>query len=329
MVLEYLPYVPLILLVIYLIKNPDTAEHWGSIFARIFSHISKKAERHSVSADIQSKLSSYIKNYTVDGVLPYGLRFKWVDKGNFESFVEEGDVVVIMDYHQNNARNFVNAIIAYTAQGLFPKIKSYLPEELVVASELLVQEKIIREKRPDALEIFRKDVLPERTQSMSGVKQYKEKFDNMDKAGYFETIFLPELAHAGHRLQEFNESQCKAETSQFIGLLDYISTRETGDESRPLNYDGKVFHVWIVLIAKIGKIMALGTSPYVKRVNEAITKHYDSIYLMTRGDNEKFMDPVIKAVQETTTAILQWKKSFKSISGKKRRTYATVALFRA
>src|SRR5437879_5298158 len=107
MVIEYIPYVVLVGIIIYMLKNPEKVERWSSIFARLFSKISKKAERHSVSADIQSRLSSYIRNYAVEGVLPYGLRFKWIDGANFDSYVKDGDVIVIMDVHQNNARNFV------------------------------------------------------------------------------------------------------------------------------------------------------------------------------------------------------------------------------
>jgi len=325
MVLEFLSSIPFIAIIIYLIKNPEKAEKWGSILARAFSHFSKKAERHSVSADIQSRLSSYIKNFTVEGVLPYGLRFKWIDGANFESYVEEGDVVVIMDHHNNNARNFLSAVIAYTSQALFPSVRAYLPKDVLDASELLVQEKIIREERPDALEMFMK-VVSERIKNPT-VEKNKKIFDSIDQMGYFEPILLPELTHAGHRLQQSPLSETETEVNGFVTFLEQRSNRQSGDDSVPLQYDSKSFHVSIVIVAK-SFMMAKGVNPYLHRVQDSIAHNYDSIYLMTREDKASFFDSVIDAIKENTAASFKWKKQFKALDGKKRKVYAIVCLFR-
>lgn len=310
-----------------MLKNPEKVERWSSIIARVFSKISKKAERHSVSADIQSRLSSYIKNYSVEGVLPYGIRFKWIDRGNFESYVEEGDVVVIMDHHNNNARNFLNAVIAYTSQALFPNIRGYLPKDVLDASELLVQEKIIREERPDALDMFLKEIVPERVKNPI-MEKNKKIFDGLDTTGYFEPIFLPELTHAGHRLQQLSAAEREAEVNGFVSFLQQRSTRESGDDTIPLRYEGNAFHVAIIIVAKMGVMEARGITPYVNRFKEAVTQHFDSIYLMTREGKESFFDSVIDAIKQSTTVSLKWKKQFKTVVDKKKKVYATVCLFR-
>ena len=263
--IEWLSYIPIALFIIYAFKNPEKIELWSSIITRVFSRFSKKAERHSISADIQSRLSSYIKNYSVEGVLPYGIKFKWVDKGNFESYVEEGDVIVIMDKHENNSRNFLNAIVAYTSQALFPKVRQYLPSDFLIASELLVQEKLIREKRPDALTIFKNEIEPERIKSLTGIKKMKEKLDSMDKSGYFETVLLPEVTHASPRLQELTTNEITVEVHSFVTYLEQIVNRKPGDESHNLWYDGKSFHVAIILIAKHFKMLSEGIKPYLNR----------------------------------------------------------------
>lgn len=328
MVLEYLPYIPLALFIIYIFKNPDKIEAWSAIFAKLFAQFSKRAEKHSISADIQSRLSSYIKNYSVEGVLPYGIKFKWIDGTNFDSYVEEGEVVVIMNRHENNARNFLNAVVAYTAQALFPNVRTYLPADVLTASEIIVQEKIIREKRPDALEMFKKEIIPERLKGRDVIEKMLDRLENMDRGGYFETVLLPELTHAGPRLQELHNNEADGDVRNLVVFLEQIMNRQTGDESTPLRYNGKAFRIAIVLIAKHVKIIAEGVSPYLKRVQEAIAKQYDSVYLLARGDNEKFMDSVIDSIKQNTDATFRWKKSFKSLDGKKRRKYATVCLFR-
>jgi hypothetical protein len=327
MVVEYVPWLILIGAVVYGLKNPDKVELWSSILARVFSKISRKAERHSVSSDIQSRLSSYIKNYSVEGVLPYGIRFKWIDKGNFESYVEDGDVVVIMDHHNNNARNFLNAVIAYTSQALFPSVRAYLPKDVLISSELLVQEKIIREERPDALEMFIKKVVSEQIKNPT-VRKNKEIFDTIDQMGYFEPILLPELTHAGHRLQQLSQFEAETEVNGFVNFLMQRANRQIGDDTIPLRYDGNAFHVAIIIVAKTFVMESKGMVPYLNRVKEAISLHYDSIYLMTREGKENFFNSVIEAIKENIIINFKWKKQFKTLDGTKRKVYATVCLFR-
>jgi len=330
-IISYWPSAPisgLILLVIYMVMNPLKIEKWHANIAKLFSFFSKRAERQSVSADIQSRISSYVKNYKIEDVLPYGLRFKWIDGGNFESYVEKNDVVIIMDYHQNNARNFVNAILSYTAQGLLPHVRNFLPKEILLGTEILVQENIIRKERPDALNIFNTEIIPQRMSEVGGTKKIKEQLAQLHDFGYFENIYLTELAHVGPRLQEKNENIRKNEIYGFIHFLLNIVNRTKGDETGPLNLNLEIFHVWLVLIAKFEKITHEGTEPYMKRVKEAISKGHDSIYLMTRGKNQKHILPIIDRVKKETSAIFKWKRSFKSKDSDGHKTMAHVALFR-
>jgi len=313
--------------IIYMLAHPEKVDAWAALFSRLFSSISKRAERRSVASDIQARLLSFIKNFQLKDVLPYGLRFKWVTDSNFESYVEEGDVIVVMDNHKNNARNFVNAIIAYTNQGFLPNVRMYLPEDVLNAAELLMQEKIIRKERPDALKIFRDDVLHQRLQNNKEIKKYKNRLTGLDEVGLFDNIFLVEINHSAHRLQERDKFEGKNNIDGFIALLEYLATRKPGDEIGPLNYPGRVFRVWIVLVAKLETIV-WGTDPYTNRVNEAITKHFDSVYILARKQNLKYIEPLIEAIKKNTTARFQWKHVFQGRDYRGNRIEVVVCLFR-
>lgn len=328
MILEIVIPVGLVGLIIYMIKYPEKVEKWGVIFSKIFSRFHQGSERRSVSSEIQSQITSYRNNYAVPDVLPYGLKFKWVHKGNFESYVQEGEVIILMDVHQNNARNFLNAIKAYTSTGLIPNSKNFIPREVFVATELLVQRKMILEERPDALEIFNTEIAPSKIRSLSGVKKYVEKLQLIQDEGLFDSVFLSELSHAGPRIQEFGENVGKQEIEKVIELLEYLSKRKTGDESGPLTYEGKVFQIWVILIAKYEKITHQGVKPYLNRAKEAISNKYDSIYLLTRGEKIKFLNPIIDSIKENTSATLIWKKVFKTKYTKKTKSKILVGLFR-
>ena len=97
-----LPIVTLSSLLFYFFTHPDKIAIWSSLIASLFEKSSKRSARHSVASDIQGRISSYIKNNHADGILPYGLKFRWIKDDNSSSYIKEEDVIVIMDYHNNN-----------------------------------------------------------------------------------------------------------------------------------------------------------------------------------------------------------------------------------
>ena len=210
------PITILLSLLFYFFTHPDKIAIWSSLIASMFEKLSKRSARHGVASDIQGRISSYIKNNNADKILPYGLKFKWIKNDDSSSYIEEEDVIVIMDYHNNNARNFVNAIRQYTSKAFLPMIRHELPLEILTASELAVQEKIILEKRPDALDIFRNEVLPTQINNNTEIKSIYDEFQQLDMLGYFDNIFLIETIFAGQRLQGLTPKQRVKEIKDFL-----------------------------------------------------------------------------------------------------------------
>ncbi|TAK18498.1 MAG: hypothetical protein EPO37_05455 [Nitrosarchaeum sp.] len=307
----------------YFFTHPDKIAIWSSIISGLFEKLSKRSARHSVSSDIQSRISSYIKNNKSDEILPYGLKFKWVKDENFSSYVEEKDVIIIMDYHNNNAKNFVNAIGQYISQAFIPTVRHEIPQDVLIAAELVMQEKIIQEKRPDALDTFRNEVLPTKIANNVNIEQFRERFKKLDIIGFFDNMFLTEIVFAGSRLQDLIENQRKQEIENFITFIENIP-----DESKPLDFSGNVFHVWITLVAKQFKKDYQGTAPYVKRAEEAYSKKYDSLYVTGRDQNMDFVNDVISDIKTHGIGYLEWVRDFKTRDKKRKKKIAKMALFR-
>jgi len=321
-------FIPCGIVILYLIMNPEKAELWGSILSRLIAFFSRKAERRSVSGDIQGRLNSFVKKYQADDVLPYGLRFKWVTNSNFESFVQNGEVVVIMNNHQNNARNFLNALIAWTDQGLLPQVKNFIPNEIMQATELTLQEKIIQSQRSDALKIFRDEILPTRLNNFSGTAKYKDKLSNLDRTGYFDTIYLSELAFAGGRLQDLLLNEVMTELNSFIEFLERLADRDPIDDTTPLSIKNTVFKVSVVIVAKSFIILTRGIGPYVNRIKNAFTEKQDSIYVLIRKPNFTFVDSLIGKVEEESNTKKIWKKEILMMARKIGKSNAIMCLFR-
>ena len=318
-----LPIAILSCLLFYFFTHPDKIAIWSSLIASAFEKLSARSARHSVSTDIQGRVSSYIKNNHADGILPYGLKFKWLREDNFSSYVEDDDVIVIMDYHNNNARNFVNAIRQYTSKAFLPTIRHELPPEILTAAELTLQEKIIREKRPDALDIFRNEVLPEQVANNAEVEPIRDNLKQLDILGYFDNMFLTEVAFAGQRLQGLDLNQKIEEIKNFLKFLINI-----GDESMPLDYHGDIFCVQVILVARSTTKHRYGTTAYVKRAQTASLEKTNSLYVAGWGRNISFVNEVVDAIREEKIGRLEWTRNYKTHDSGKRKKSAKMSLFR-
>lgn len=316
------PWLILIVLLVYFFLNPDKISKWSSIVASIFEKISSRAARHSVESDIQSRINAYIKNNKAHTILPYGLKFKWIKDDNFSSYVEEDDVVVIMDYHENNARNFLHAIDQYISKAFLPTMRHDLPSEILTAAELTMKQKIIREKRPDALNIFTEEILPVQTADNDRIKSIWGRFQKLDILGHFDNIFLSEIAFAGPRLRGLEDNQKTREIDTFLAFLNGIE-----DEKVPLDYHGDVFCVRVILVAKLIKRVFEGTAPYLRRAQEATREKVDSIYVAGREQNMDFVDEVIDEIKKDNIGKLKWVRSYKTLDKQQKRKNAKIALF--
>ena len=302
-----LPIAILSYLLFYFFTHPDKIAIWSSLIASMFEKMSKRSARHSVASDIQGRISSYIKNNHADRILPYGLKFRWIKDDDSSSYIEKEDVIVIMDYHNNNARNFVNAIRQYTSKAFLPMVRHKLPSKILTAAELTIQEKIIQEKRPDALDVFRQEMLPEQIDNDDKIKSFYEEFKQLDIFGYFDNIFLTEFVFVGERLHGLDLNQKTNEIKNFLAFLKNI-----GNEDVPLDYHSDVFCVQIILVAKAYKRYSQGITPYIKRAEEAYSEKINSLYVTGREQNMNFVDEIIDEIKEKKIGTMEWKQELQN-----------------
>ena len=154
-ILENLTWWTIIVIVgLFFVFNPTKLDYWIALITRGFASVSRFADRKTVSSEIQSKLHNFVLKYNLNDILPYGIKFKWVTGKNFDSYVTDGEVFVFLEDYQNTTKNFVRAIDSYISKGFLPKIRAYIPKKILTSSELIIQEKIILDQRPDAHDYF-------------------------------------------------------------------------------------------------------------------------------------------------------------------------------
>ena len=297
-------------LFIFFALNPEKLDYWKALFFRIFASFSRSSERKTISCEIQSSIHHFVSKYKAEKIMPYGIKFKWTTGKNFESFVRGGDVFVYMEDHHNTAKNFVSVITSWTSNGFLPTVKPYLPKQVFAASEIIIQEKLISEERPGAIDYYRDHVYNQKIQDIPGTEEYKKKFERIDKKGLFHNIFLTELSDYGERFKDIFISDADDEIDSMIQVLEDIAARLPGGEVQ-LSYGGKVFKINIILVAKARR-KGVTMEPYIKRAKEAVSDGRNSIYIMARNQKIRFVEPLIKEIIEKTPTKLIWKKYLKT-----------------
>lgn len=315
-------------LLIYFIANPAKVEKWSAIIAGLIEERSASAARHAAASEVQSDVSSYIKETNSEGILPYGLKIKWVKEENLEANVDKrhGEIMVVMKYQNDNSRNFITAIRGYTSKAFMPNIKHDIPSPIATAAELIVQEKLIRAKHEDALDIFKTEVLPLQIGTNKNLRDIHKQLTQIDKIGYFENIFLNEILIAGDAIRNFDDPQ---KTNDVKGLIDFLNKfyKKIPGKDVPLEYRSKLFRLNIILVAKTDTISLAGTAPYASRAKASLSHGIRSIYVTGTKDDRRYVQDVVKSITEQNIAKLEWVVDFKKMRGVEMQNY-TIAFFR-
>jgi len=308
-VVAAVPSTSLLGVIIYLLKNPEKAEKWGALFARGFAGLSDASERRSVSGEIQSDINTFAKDVTgkVDAsILPYGIKIKWEKSDNvsYESFVSEGQVVVRMRNHRNQARNLALATVAYVQAGFLPDARPHFDQEVSNAMDTAMARKILLDRRrSDALSIFNKEMLTEQTPMAARMSKIMQ---DLDAKGLFNEMLLREMADLGKRLTGIAPTEdSRKEIRDFVVFCEKLTEKEPGEDVSP-DFKKKLLRVSIVLIAKSKTYAERGVMPHLNWVDKCLKEEMDSIYICATG-------PHIRAARELD-ALLQSYQSVRRIA---------------
>ena len=303
--------------------NPIKVMRFHALLAGLFEKLATRAARHTVAADIRSKVDSYVNDNHAEDILPYKLRFKWVVTVSAESYTEENDVIVVMDYKRNNDRNFVNAIIEYTDKGFLPDIRHDIPSKILTAAELVIQEKIIRSQRSGALSIFFDEVVPSQIGKDEEIKAFHSTLNRINMLGFFDNIWLNEILHSADVLRSMDYDERYKEMYDLAVFLETFWERGTGEDI-PLKHRGRVFKLSVVLVAKSDKV-AQGTDLYTKRVKNAFANNIKSVYVTGIRHRYDFIAEVIKSIKNIFPEKLVWVRTYKSHRRMKEPQNASIA----
>jgi len=283
-----IPWLVVVGFLIYFAKNPEKVEKWASILARTFSFVSLRIEKSGLAKDIQSDINSFVKSYDLGKdkrVLPYRVKIDWISKTSREAFIRDGKVVIKMQRHENQARNFLYAVLDWVDVGLIPESRHLLDKRVLTAIDLSFVNKVLTEKkRHDSKQLFIDEIYESKAKKGSMIERYTAAFSRLDKRGLFVGVVLPEYSILGKNLgNEIPSSNLKLETIGFAEMLEKLSRKPHGEDVSP-KYDGENIKCAIVLIARSETYDMRGLSPYLGFINKCCEGGTRSIYVCGIGD---------------------------------------------
>lgn len=283
-----IPWVLIVGLLVYFVKNPEKVEKWSSIIAKSLSSISSRWENASVAKDIQADINGFAKTTNAgmtNPVLPYSVKISWVLTTSREAFVKEGKVVIKMQKHANQARNFLYALLEWTYKGLIPESRHLLDKTVLRAIDFAFINKVLTEtKRHDSKQLFLDEFYETEATKGSLLEKYSSAFNRLDKTGLFAGVVLPEYAFLGKSMSsEMPHEKIKMETIGFANVLEKLSRKSPGEDVSP-DYNGEHIKCSIVPIARSEKYFTYGLSPYLTYINKCYEEGICSIYVCGIGD---------------------------------------------
>ena len=307
MIIALLTSIPWAVLLIFFIKNPEKVEKWASIFARFFSFISLKAEKFGIAGEIQADIGNFskiVRSTTDEEILPYGdVKIKWVDSTTRESFVKDGKIIIRMNQHQNQAKNFLYATLEWVNRGLIPQSRNFIDKTVLRAVDLFfISNFLTTIGKHDVKQLFLDEIYEEEVKQGSLLEKYCIAFNNLERAGSFSGIILPEFSLFGKKIPNALPSKdTKIDSIGFIKMLLSLSKRRRGEDVSP-TYIGKYIKCSIVLVAREETYLNRGLDPYLGYINRCIGKGVCSIYVCAIGN------PNVQIVQRIRDAYASSKK---------------------
>jgi hypothetical protein len=239
------------------------------------------------------------------------VKVSWVSSTSREAFVREGKVIVKMQKHQNQARNFLYALMEWTHKGLLPESRHLINDTVLKSVDFAFINKVLSEtNRHDSKQLFLDEFYESEAPRGSLIEKYCTAFNKLDSMGIFTGVVLPEYSLLGQRVgSSLPTEEIRAETIGLATMLERLSRKVSGKDVSP-NYLGKNIKCSIVLIAKVEKYFEQGLSPYLSFINKCCEQGFSSVYVAGIGtENILIVEQIKDAYERSKKLSFVWEKT--------------------
>lgn len=275
----------LISFISYIFTHPEKIVEINAFIAVIFAPYLKRAEKPAVKLTVESSINKMAKdlNKQLEGLLPYGVEIQWVRNTNRESFINDNNVVIRMEYHTNNIRNIVHATLKYLETGLLNNLKKSVDKNVSLTIDYITAKKALRDnKYYDSVQYLIDDIINPIENENESMKELLTLTNNLYDYGFFTRIFLNELKTLDAKI--YVEKMTKNITNEIINFMNKLN--EIANKEKGVDIDSDIisenFRISFVYIARY-ETLQQGFRPYIRYIEGQINRGFEDFYLIARG----------------------------------------------
>jgi len=281
-------------------------------------------ERGAIGNQIRGELGEATKKVNSEGgvaILPHGVKVEWIKPKDVQrdSFIREGNVVVLLEPHKNGARNLARATSLYVSGGLIPSSRAYVDRHLMKAVDLAVARKLLAlEGRMDAVEVLTHEFLAPAMKSDPLVEPYLVGIEQMDRQGTFTRILMREYSGIWSKLYLQPPSQAIfSETVRFSEIMKALATR-LPHSAVVLELQGAAISTHILPVAR-DELVGLDITPHLDAAHICHANGIETLYIVARGKvNNAMAEVVVQGIETDGLYTLEKASSFRGQMGTKR-----------
>lgn len=277
-----------VLTTLVVLHNLEKVQRIAGWLCDLLRWVHKRFEYGSVANNIQATVNSVGKtvNEEAPEALPHVLRIRWAKTAtDVEAFLQDGEIIVTLDYSHNRDRNLVVATLAYLRKALLPRARPYVDTTLMRATDFTVAKSVfLPGSRSSAMSFFFENCLEPEIEQEPKLQEACTRLDRLKEAGFFTRIFLRELCHVGEKLYPATpDGSTRKETQAFCEFLEAIATKARGEKSLGgLTFARSRIRVNILLVAA-AETKIWGTEPYARRIQTELARGSERTYICARG----------------------------------------------
>jgi predicted RNA-binding protein with RPS1 domain len=281
--------VAVVVIVIAVATNADKAQIIAGASLRLFRWVGLGIRRVSTRLQVEGKANEVLDrmvyaNLDSDQSVPaVRLEMHLVREAEDPVIHSDGRVIVRMRDEGDPTRNVLRLVSTAAPKAIVPDARPYLEADMNDAINLQLIRKIARLLGPQAQKIFHAEYLPAaRFGERPTLQAVLRRLHHVDEGGLFENVLLQEISYLGMRARDVapDPEPLRAELREFVERLEWLATREPGDEREDLLFNYRYLRVGFILLAK-QIIAGRGAPPYVRRLHTNIALGAESIYLLS------------------------------------------------
>ena len=259
---------------------------WGSVY------IDKQATKR----DLQGRTNDFIKKLDkkIYNFVPPKMKVQFHNDEDIKGFENEGTYLIRVKKDIDPNKNFVNVVMFFTSNYVLLKAKKQISKKQKESIDLFIAKNLLQEEKESVMSEFVDSFLQPKA-SDDKIRDFFDKYTNIDKYGLFFSVFLQEMTFLGERVfADPRDSTVQQEVNDLIDFLNGYSHRISGEESTQNIFKGEFSRFAIVLI---GNIESIGSdNEYINNtvayISALMSEGMESIYLI--GNDRYYKDLILK-----------------------------------